>query len=122
MSINSTQPTVTVAEGTYSYKAGFTFSSGDSTILTPSAGKALRLFYYMVNGDSANTVGVTATLKFNGGSGITNVSIPPGATLARNIGAGKYYFQGAADQTLVLNLVMSIGSQTVNWALEYLEV
>jgi hypothetical protein len=108
-----------VTTSTYSTFSGTVSASGDNVIRTPTSGKSTQLFYYMVNGDGNNTPSVTVKLRFSSGSAITTISLPPGATLARNIGAGKYYVQGAVNDTLILNLS---AAATVNWAIESQEV
>ena len=110
---------VAVGISTYLPQSGTVSSSGNTVIHTPAAGKTIQMFYYMLNADANNSTPVTATIRFSSGSAITTISLPPGGTIARNIGAGKYYFAGAVNDTLIINL--SAGAN-VNFALEYLEV
>jgi hypothetical protein len=110
---------VQVTNSTYSTFSGSVSASGDTVIRTPTAGKSTQLFYYMINGDASNGAAVKATLRFSSGTAITTISLTPGSALARNIGAGKFYKQGAVNDNLILNLNTAAN---VNWAIESQEV
>jgi len=110
---------VSVNTATYNSSSGSVSVSGDNTIRTPTGGKSTQLYYYMLNASPANAGNLTVTLRFSSGSPITTIGMVPGSVLARNIGAGKYYIQGAINDTLIINIS---GTGTVNWAIEYLEV
>lgn len=78
--------------------------SGNTTVLTPTSGKAVRLYYICLSARTVNSDGVDVAVKFVGGSDLYKVSLLPGAIWARNIGAGRFYIQGGVDVALQLNL------------------
>lgn len=95
-------------------------SSGNNTVHTPGGGLAVRLYYISLSADYDNTASVTAYLRFGAaGSAQYKVELPPGATWARNIGAGRRYITGAADEAVIVNLS---AAQTVYASIEYVEV
>lgn len=108
---------VSVATDTYSSAAGSV--SGSGTIHATTGGKTLQLYYYMLNADPANAGPITVTLSFTSGATVTKVSLVPGAILARNVGAGKYYLAGAVSDNLLVSIS---GTGTLNWATEHKEV
>jgi hypothetical protein len=113
------QPVV-LAQSTYQASSGTVSSSGDNVVHTPTSGKSPQVFYYMLNASDANSGPVTVTLRFASGTPITTISLPPGATLARNIGAGQHFLEGAVNDTVIVNL--SASGMAVNWSLESLDV
>lgn len=108
-----------ISPDTFTAKAVSISSSGNNTIHTPSAGKAIRLHYLCVSAAASNTTDVTATVKFSGGSDLYKVSLFGGAMFARNIGAGNRYLQGSADTALVVNLS---DAQNVFVSIEFEEI
>lgn len=108
---------VMAASDTYSAASGAVTVSG--TLHSTTAGKTLRLFYYMLNADAGNAGPITVSLSFTTGGAITTVSLVPGAILARNVGAGKYYLPGAVNDNLLVTIT---GTGTLNWATESKEV
>lgn len=95
-------------------------SSGNNTVHTPGGGLAVRLYYISLSADYDNTASVTAYLRFAAaGTALYKVELPPGATWARNIGAGRRYITGAADEAVIVNLS---AAQTVYASIEYVEV
>jgi len=108
---------VSISPDTYLSDAGSLAVSGNLHVTT--GGRVLRLFYYMLNADPANTGPITVSLQFATGGPITKVSLVPGAILARNIGAGKYYLAGAVGDNLSVTIT---GTGTLNWATEFKEV
>jgi hypothetical protein len=111
---------VVLAQSTYQASSGTVSSSGDNVVHTPTSGKSPQVFYYMLNASDANSGPVTVTLRFASGTPITTISLPPGATLARNIGAGQHFLEGAVNDTVIVNL--SASGMAVNWSLESLDV
>lgn len=111
---------LTITPDTYSAKAGTAFSSGDTTIHTPAAGKAIRLHYISINADGANSTDCTTILKFAaGGSSIYKLCLKAGAMWARNIGAGRRYIQGGINEALIINLS---AAQNIHYSIEYEEI
>jgi hypothetical protein len=96
----------------------FTVSSSGNTILvTPPAGKNVRVYYVAYSADPANSAAVVAFLRFAvAGAAKYKVGLLAGAIYARNIGAGRYHQEGNVDESLVVNLS---AAQTVHVSLEY---
>jgi hypothetical protein len=108
--------TVTVSSESLSPTASSASSSGDNTIFTPGGGQSSRVYYLALSADGGNSADVTAIVKFGaGGSAKYKVSLKPGSMFARNIGAGKRYMQGAANEALIVNLS---AAQTVHVSVE----
>lgn len=103
---------------TYSAKSVTAIASGDTTIHTPTNGAAVRLHYICLSASGSNTAPILAVIKF-GSTVLYQVSLAPGAMFARNIGAGRYYLQGATNASVVVNLS---GVQTVYSNIEYEEI
>lgn len=95
-------------------------AAGNTAVQAPSSGRAIRLFYLVVNADGANSGDVTAALRF-GAAGVLlyPISLKPGSIFARNIGAGRRYIQGVVGESLFINLS---DAQTVNVTIEWEEV
>lgn len=111
---------VTLPVDTYSAKSADASSSGDNTIHTPAAGKKIRLYYLALSANGANSADVTTVVKFAaGGATKYKLSLKAGAIWARNIGAGRRYLEGAANEALIVNLS---AAQTVHASLEYEEI
>lgn len=111
---------VFLGNDTYSAKAVSGAASGNNTIHTPAADKAIRLYYVCLSADGANTADTTSIVKFAaGGATLYKHSLKAGSMWARNIGAGRHYIQGAADAALIVNLS---AAQTVNVSIEFDEV
>lgn len=112
----SETPTVLV-KGTTTASA-----SGDNTIYTPAAGKAIRLWFFGYSG-GANVTGVLASLKLEGFSGGATIDqqylIAAGQPYARNIKAGAAYVQGSVNGRLIVSLG---AAQTVYVNYELLEI
>lgn len=93
---------------------------GTTIVHTPAAGKKVRITYYNLNADAGNAAAVTASLRFGvAGADLVKASLVAGAILARNIGAGKRYFEGAINESLIVNLS---AAQLVNVNIEYAEI
>lgn len=108
--------TVSVAAESLSPTATTASSSGDNTIFTPGGGQSSRVYYISLSADGSNSADVTAIVKFGaGGSAKYKVSLKAGAIFARNIGAGKRYMQGAANEAVIVNLS---AAQTVHVSVE----
>lgn len=99
----------------YAPTAG-TVSSGTTAIITPPSGNGTRLHYYALNADGSNANPVTVTLQFAGAaSPVCIISLLPGAIFARNIGAGRFFTEGAINA--VLNVTLSVPG-IINWIVE----
>lgn len=103
--------------------SGIVASSGDTAILTPTAGQSVRLFYINLGSPGSNTLATQiVTVRFGANAPIYTIPLVPGAIFARNIGAGGraagYYQQGQAiNEQLILNLTVN---EPVTWSVEYL--
>lgn len=115
------QPTTaTVVEATQPVISVTASASGNNTILTPPAGKKVRLYYFSLSADGANTADVVAFLRFAAaGTGKHKVSLAAKAIFARNIGGGKRYIEGAVNEALIVNLS---AAQSVHVSIEYDEI
>lgn len=96
--------------------SGSASSSGNNTLITPTSGKKLRIFYLAYNPSAANEV----AFRFGaaGGLFLRNSLTVGGSVIAKDFGDLRY-IEGAVDETLVLNL--SSGSTTI-WNAIYTEI
>lgn len=95
---------------------------GDTAAIVPSAPeKAIRLWWYNLGADPANGGHVVAALKFGaGGTPFYKTGLSQyGAATAHSFKAGRSFFQGAAGETLFVNLS---APQTVYGNFDYEEV
>lgn len=90
---------------------------GDNTILTPAAGKRLRIYYLCLNTDDNNSAVVVADVKL-GDTSRYRISLPAGAIWARALAASGFCLRGAVDAPFVINLS---AAQTVYVSVEYEE-
>lgn len=95
-------------------------SSGNNTILTPTAGSKIRL-YHLGYSAGAGVTGVLVGARFGAAGTIfdNEYLVTAGQAFARNIQAGKRYVDGAVNEPLVVNLS---GAQTVYVNIEYEEI
>jgi hypothetical protein len=96
-------------------------SSGNNLLLAPASGKAIRIWWYYLGADPANSANVTAALRFaTGGTDFFKTSLSQyGAAVSHSFKAGQSYYQGAADESLYANLG---AAQTVYVNFDYEEV
>lgn len=97
-------------------------TSGDTTVYTPTSGKAIRLYFFGYSA-GANVTGCLVGLKlagYNGGAVFDQqYLIAAGQPYARSIQAGKRYIEGEVDGALTVNLG---AAQTVYVNFEFGEV
>lgn len=110
---------INIQPNTYSALSGVVAGAGDNIVLTPTAGLSVRLFYITLGSSGGNASPMTVAARFASGAAMYTIPLVPGAIWSRNIGAGKYYLQGAVNDTLILNL--SAG-QPLDWSAEFLFV
>lgn len=91
-------------------------TSGNTTVINPPAGKAIRLFFFGYSASPSNTDTVQVSLRFGSNSAFDNQFLMPGQPYARNICAGRMYIQGATNEALIVNLS---AAQNVYCNLEY---
>jgi len=94
-------------------RAGSISTVGDNSIITPAAGKLLRVFWVGLSSSQDNTGETAVTVKFGSTSHYRwNMGNPGAFSHWQN-------FQGIVDQPLVINLS---AAQTVLWNATYEEV
>lgn len=95
--------------------SGSVSSSGNNTLLTPSSGKKLRVFYISYNpataAECAFRFGDSGTLWLRN-------SVPATSVVAKDF-HGSRYIQGGVDESLILNLS---GAIVTLWNCFYIEV
>jgi hypothetical protein len=96
--------------------SGTVSSSGNNTVVTPSSGKKIRVYYLSYNPSSP----VTAAYRFGaaGNLFLQNNIVQGGSIVSKDFGDFRYA-QGATDEVLILNL--SAGVSTI-WNCNYIEV
>ena len=109
--------TINIQPNTYSALSGTVFGGGDNIVLTPTAGLSVRLFYLSLGAPGANASPETVAVRFASATAMYTIPLVPGAVWSRNIGAGKYYLQGAVNDTLILN---NPTGQSLCWSAEFL--
>ena len=98
-----------------------TSSSGTTTLITPSSGASIRLYWFGLAGNPGNTDTVIASLRWTAG-GQDFLAVPLskyGGMFAHSYGGGNSYVQGEVDEALILNLN---AAQTVTANLDYQEI
>ncbi len=112
---------VNVIEGAITPKHVTANTTGETTIITPTSGNAIRLWWYNIAADPANTGHVTIGLRFGtGNTDFYKVGLSQyGAATAHSFKSGKSFHQGAVDQPLLINLS---GNQTTYVNIDYEEV
>lgn len=112
--LGETQP-VSVAATIPTVVSGSVAGLGNNTILTPAAGKRLRVFYLSYN----PLLAVEAAFRFGAaGSLFLRNNVLANSVIAKEFGFGKYV-QGAIDESLILNLSLGVN---VIWNAHYVEV
>lgn len=93
-------------------------SSGETLILTPTSGKSIRLWWYNIGADPANSAKVVVGLRFgSGGTDFYKTGLSQyGAATAHSFKAGKSYYQGGVDEALYINMS---AAQTVYVNIDY---
>lgn len=94
--------------------SGTVSSSGDNDLVTPTAGKAIRLYYVSYNPTAAP---VTAFFKLGAKQFLLNLLAVANSIIMKD--CGDKYIQGNPDEKLKLNLNSAIST---NWNAMYIEV
>lgn len=96
--------------------SGSANGSGNNTLITPSSGKKLRIYYLAYNPSAA----VECAFRFGaaGGLFLRNNLTQGGSVVAKDYGDGKYV-EGAVDESLILNLSAAVATI---WNVNYIEV
>ncbi|HEX4843182.1 MAG TPA: hypothetical protein VFV57_05885 [Limnobacter sp.] len=112
---------VTVGNAGVSTKAINTSTAGNTVVVTPSSGKAVRLWWYNITADADNTAKVVSGLRFGAaGAFIYRSSLSKyGQGTAHSFKSGNSYVQGAVDEALFVNLDVA---QLVYVNIDYEEV
>lgn len=109
-----TQP-VSVASMSPLIASGQVNGGGNNTLLTPTAGKKLRIHYFSYN----PLLAVEAAFRF-GASGTLFLrnNVTANSIVAKEFGTNRGW-EGAVDEALILNLSLGV---SVNWNVVYSEV
>lgn len=112
---------VDVSEAGITPKSATATTSGTTTIVTPSSGKAIRLYWFELSARSTNSAAVVAGLRWTtGGADFFQDDFSQyGGKVSHSYKGGRSYTQGGADEALVINLS---ASQTVYVNIDYEEV
>ena len=90
-------------------------AQGNNTLLTPTAGKKLRIYYLSYN----PLLAVEAAFRFGATGGLLlRNSVTANSVIAKDFGDFRY-LEGAVDEALILNLSLGVA---VNWNVTYVEV
>lgn len=96
-------------------------TAGETLVLTPAAGKAVRIWFYAVVARATNSAEVEVALRW--GAAGTNFLITSlsqyGGAYAHSFKAGDAFIQGAVDQSVYIDLS---GAQVVYVNMDYEEV
>ena len=104
-----------VGTGALTPASGQVSSSGNNTLITPTSGKKLRVFYASYN----PLLAVEAAFRFGAAGTLwLRNNITANSVVAKDFGDLRY-LEGAVDQVLILNLSLAI---TTNWTVLYVEV
>ena len=117
----SGQVSVVDSEGAITPIAVTATAAGTAVCITPSSGKAIRLWWYNVGAHPSNTAPVLAGLRFGiGGTDFFKAALSQyGASASHSFKAGKSYYQGPVDTPLYINLNTA---QTVLGNFDYQEI
>lgn len=107
---------VSVAKLKLTPVSGSVSSSGNNTVLTPTSGKKLRIYYLSYN--PANPVDIAFRFGAAGPLFLRNNIVQGGSIIAKDFGDARYV-EGAVDETLVLNLSSAV---TAIWNAFYVEI
>ena len=111
----TTQPISAVQTLAATPASGSVSASGNNTLVTPTAGKKIRLFYCSYNAGLA----VEAAFRFGAaGTLFLRNSITANSVIAKDFGDFRYV-EGAVDQALILNLSLAVATI---WNALYVEV
>ena len=114
VAIASNQSDVPVSKVQLLTASGQTSSSGNTTVITPTGGKKIRVAYLSYNPASATE----AAFRFGAaGSLFMRNAVPAGGIVAKDFGDFRY-IEGATDEILVLNLTAAV---TTTWNVFYTE-
>lgn len=96
-------------------------ASGETSIVQPASGKSIRLWWYNIGADPANSANVVASFRFGtGGTDFFKTGLSQyGAASGHSFKAGKSYYQGGVDESLYVNLS---AAQTVYVNIDYEEI
>lgn len=101
--------------GVLTSASGQASGSGNNTVVTPSSGKRLRIYYLSYNPLAA----VEAAYRFGAaGTLFLRNNVTANSVIAKDFGDLRY-LQGAVDEALILNLSSAV---TTNWNAFYQEV
>lgn len=96
--------------------SGLVNSTGDNTVITPSSGKKIRLYYFSYNAAEGP---VEVALKFGSGTEfLRNYLAALGSTIAKDFGDLRC-LEGATNEALNLNLSTNVD---VIWNAFYVEI
>ncbi len=83
-------------------------SAGDTTIITPAAGKKIRLFKFSYSADGNNVLGTVAGLKFGANAAIDKQWLDPKQPYAD--GLTMRYYDGAINEALKVSLSVAVST------------
>lgn len=81
-------------------------ASGDTTIVSPPAGKKIRLYKFGYSADGLNALGTVVGLKFGVNAVIDKQNLQPAQPYAD--GLTMRYYDGGIDEVLKVNLSLSV--------------
>lgn len=100
--------------GSLLFAGGTVTTAGNNTVVTPTAGKQLRVYYLSYNNEAAGKLG----FRFGAaGALFLNYRLVANSVIAKEL--TPRFLQGAADEVLILNLDTAF---TANWTVFYREV
>lgn len=96
-------------------------TSGETSVVQPSAGNSIRLWWYNIGADPVNSANVVASLRFgSSGTDFFKAGLSQyGGAAGHSFKAGKSYHQGGVDESLYVNLS---AAQTVYVNIDYEQV
>ena len=102
-------------------KAVTATASGETVIITPSSGNAVRLWWYNLSANPNNSAHAVVGLRFGtGAEDFYRTALSQyGAATAHSFKAGKSYYQGGTNEPLILN---SDVAQTIYVNIDFEEV
>ena len=101
--------------GALTPQSGQATASGNNTLITPTSGKALRIFYAAYN----PLASVEAAFRFGAAGTLwLRNNLVANSVVSKDFGDLRY-LQGAVDEALILNLSLAA---SVNWTVFYKEV
>ena len=101
--------------GALSYGSGQVNSLGNNTLITPAAGKKIRVYYFNYN----PLLAVEAGFRFGAaGTLLLRANVTANSVIAKDYGDFRYV-EGAVNEALILNLSLAVN---VIWNAFYLEI